>query len=116
MHPRRQPVGLVLKGLLLWASIVGMGIGVVQSSADARLKDSHDCLVADTVQPSTLYTESEYRWRASSADTFLPGLTGVFAEFCCLHETSVSRRSLSMASIDGSHGTSLVMLGVRLQI
>ncbi|MFG0288265.1 MAG: hypothetical protein ACF8CQ_08825 [Rhodopirellula sp. JB044] len=116
MHPRRQTIGLVLKGLLLWASVVGMGLGVVQSSANADLKGSLDCLVADVVQPNTLYTESEFRWRASSADIFLSGLTGVFADFCCLHEISVSRRSLSIASIDGSFGASLVMLGIRLQI
>ncbi|EMI45566.1 hypothetical protein [Rhodopirellula sp. SWK7] len=118
MHPRRHPVGFFFQGLLLWGVVVGIGLNVLKTSAEAvaNLDKTQACFAADAVDSPAMHAESMLRWQATSGDKFEPKLAGVFVGSDSIVGSWMRCRASNPSWVGASHWASLVLLGVRLQI
>lgn len=118
MHPRRHLVGFFFQRLLLWGVVVGIGLNVLKTSAEAvtNLDKTQACLATDAVDSPAMHAESMLRWQATSGDKFEPKLTGIFVGSDSIVGSWTRFLASNLSGAGASDWASLVSLGVRLQI
>ncbi|MCM2370267.1 hypothetical protein [Aporhodopirellula aestuarii] len=118
MQHRRRQVGFFLRELLLWGVVVGFAVNLFTApvEASATRSDGQSCLVSDVHGSPALHARSMHRWQSDSSDLLQPKLA---CGPSCIDDVAeaVSARLTLANTWAGSHTvTTLVMLGIRLQI